>query len=65
MKEQETGLFSWTLLFIVTGVSFLIFTGFLKLLNAEHVGLFFGIGSAFLGIGLFILLRQLILRIKN
>jgi hypothetical protein len=65
MEERDKEIFSWDLLFIVTGVSFLIFSGFLKLIGGERTRLFFYIGIAILGIGLLLLLRQLFLRTKG
>lgn len=45
---KETGQFSWTLLFVVTGASFLIFSGLTRLLDgpSTHVALFFKIAIA-------------------
>ncbi|MBN8675471.1 MAG: hypothetical protein J0L56_15180 [Chitinophagales bacterium] len=52
MEENESNEFSWTTLFFVTGISFLAFSGLLKLLSSNHVGLFFrtGLSATFFGI---------------
>ncbi len=49
-KETE---FSWTSLFIVTAVSFFMFSAFIKLINGTpaHCGLFFKIGMTALVVG--------------
>ena len=44
MEEKELSEFSWTNLFIVTGLSFLGFSWLLKLLDESHIQLFFRIG---------------------
>lgn len=44
MEEKELSGFSWTNLFMVTGLSFLGFSGLLKLLDGSHIELFFRIG---------------------
>jgi hypothetical protein len=46
MKQKESTEFSWTLLFIVTASSFLIFSLCLKLLDGSfsQAGMFFKIG---------------------
>jgi hypothetical protein len=38
--------FSWTNLFLVTGLSFLVFSGLLTLLQGSHINFFFTIGMA-------------------
>jgi hypothetical protein len=47
MKQKETE-FSWPLLFIVTSLSFFVFSGLTKLLNGSsgHAALFFTVGFA-------------------
>lgn len=51
MEEQELKEFSWTNLFIVTGMCFLGFSWLLKLLDESHVQLFFRIGLLFTALG--------------
>ncbi|HYM93764.1 MAG TPA: hypothetical protein VET23_06475 [Chitinophagaceae bacterium] len=58
MKDPELKTFSWPLLFIVTGICFLIFSGFLKLTNEERSGLFFLIGSCSLAAGVTVFIFQ-------
>lgn len=52
MEENEINDFSWTTLFFVTGISFLAFSGLLKLLDSNHVGFFFrtGLSATFFGV---------------
>jgi hypothetical protein len=51
MEEREDDQFSWTTLFLVTGISFWGFSIILRLLDASHVTLFsrIGIVSVILG----------------
>lgn len=52
MEENESNEFSWNTFFFVTGISFLAFSGLLKLLDGNHVGLFLrtGLSAIFLGV---------------
>lgn len=46
MKEKEPDSFPWSFLFLVIAISFLVFSGFIKLISAApaDVALFFKIG---------------------
>lgn len=44
--------FSWTNLFLVTGLSFLVFSGLLTFLQGSHISVFFNIGLVGTGIGI-------------
>jgi hypothetical protein len=44
IDERDKREFSWVNLFLVTGFSFLGFSGLLTLLNGAHILIFFGIG---------------------
>ncbi len=57
MEEREIKEFSWSIFFCVTAVSFLAFSGALKLLDAAHSGLFLRIGLIFGGLGILALLN--------
>jgi FtsH-binding integral membrane protein len=48
MKTKQDPEFSWNMLFIVTAISFLAFSGFIKLIDGspEHAGFFLKIGVA-------------------
>ncbi len=58
MEEKEMREFSWTNLFLVTGLCFLAFSGFLKLLDGSHVLLFLRIGLVTTGLGLIAFLNK-------
>jgi hypothetical protein len=52
MKPKQDTEFSWSILFLVTALSFLAFSGFIKLINGNsgHVALFVKIGVASLAL---------------
>lgn len=52
--------FSWTTLFCVTAVSFIIFSGALSFLDAPNSGLFLRIGLAIGGLGILSILNTYI-----
>ncbi len=56
-EEKESGAFTWTSLFMVTGISSLLFSGILKILD-ENSWLFFRIGLAAIGLGVLSYLNQ-------
>lgn len=51
MEERENNEFSWTALFLVTGISFIAFSIILKLLDGSHVSLFQKIGLGMVALG--------------
>jgi hypothetical protein len=53
MEQRETTQFSWIWLFVITAVSFFMFSGFVKVLNGSsaHAALFFKIGIVALVLG--------------
>lgn len=51
MEEREKNEFSWTGLFLVTGLCFILFNGLLKLLDGTHMPLFVWVGIACIGLG--------------
>lgn len=55
---QDLRQFSWTNLFLVTGLSFLVFSGLLIFLQGSHINFFFSIGAAGTTLGLLGLLNK-------
>jgi hypothetical protein len=51
MDEKEIKGFSWTSFFFVTGVSFLVFNGLMRLLDEMPIRLFLKIGLVATGLG--------------
>jgi hypothetical protein len=59
MQElHELRHFSWTNLFLVTGLSFLVFSGLLIFLQGSHIDFFFTIGTAATVLGILGLLNK-------
>ena len=58
MEEKESGAISWTLLFIVTGISFWGFGIILRLLDASHITVFNRIGAVAILLGILTYLNQ-------
>jgi uncharacterized membrane protein YgdD (TMEM256/DUF423 family) len=52
MEEREMREFSWTGLFLVTGLCFFIFSGILEYLDHTHPSFFIWIGSISIFLGL-------------
>jgi hypothetical protein len=67
VKERNEDQFSWTLLFVVTGTSFLVFSGLAKLLDAlpSHVSLFLKISIAAAILALVSFIKDFIAATKN
>jgi hypothetical protein len=51
MEDNDLKDFFWTPLFMVTGCSFLLFSGIIKLINGPHVDTFLRTGLIGIGIG--------------
>ena len=51
MEEREKNEFSWTGLFLVTGLCFIFFNGLLKLLDGSNMPVFSWVGIACLLLG--------------
>lgn len=51
MEEREKNEFSWTGLFLVTGICFIFFNGLLKLLDGSNMPVFTGVGIGCLVLG--------------
>jgi hypothetical protein len=60
MEHSDLKDFFWTPLFMVSGCSFLLFSGIIKLMNGPQVELFFRIGLIGMGIGFLCYLTRLI-----
>ncbi len=50
MEEREANRFSWTIFFIVTGVSFLLFSLLMYILDIPHISVFLKTGFISTGI---------------
>ncbi len=60
MEERESNNFSWTIFFIVTGVSFLLFSLLMHLLVIPHANLFLKTGIVSTGIAVITSLAELL-----
>jgi hypothetical protein len=59
MQElHELRHFSWTNLFLVTGLSFLVFSGLLTFLQGSHISFFFNIGAVATALGILGLINK-------
>jgi len=60
MEEKEMLKFSWRIFFCVTAISFIIFCGALRFLDAPNSGLFLRIGLVIGGLGILSILSTYI-----
>lgn len=60
IDERDTRKFSWSGLFFVTGVCFLVFCLLLKLLNGSYPALFFWVGIISVSLGVLSWLANLL-----